>query len=130
MDQRQILSAFNDHFMEFVDDVQLVFPDNDDIATVKTSLVSFRKTNPRLILLAFKDYVIGRYRNEITKGDLNFFIDKDYKQDVTGVGSAKLILEKIDCLREPIRNMKSEDQEKVIKYMQNLMKLSEMYAPN
>ena len=78
MDQRQILSAFNDHFMEFVDDVQLVFPNNDDIATVKTSLVSFRKANPRLILLAFKDSVIGRYRNEITKGDLNFFIDRKF----------------------------------------------------
>tara|TARA_B100000768_G_scaffold173561_1_gene182955 strand:+ start:1040 stop:1432 length:393 start_codon:yes stop_codon:yes gene_type:complete len=130
MDQRQILSAFNDHFMELVDDVQMVFPDNDDIATVKTSLVSFRKANPRLILLAFKDSVIGPYRNEISKGDLKFFIDKDYKQDVSGVGSAKLILEKIDCLREPIRNMKSEDQEKVIKYMQNLVKLSDMYAPN
>tara|TARA_B100000768_G_scaffold133164_1_gene123912 strand:- start:57 stop:449 length:393 start_codon:yes stop_codon:yes gene_type:complete len=130
MDQRQILSAFNDHFMEFVDDVQLVFPNNDDIATVKTSLVSFRKANPRLILLAFKDSVIGRYRNEITQGDLNFFIDKDYKQDMTGMGSAKLILEKIDCLREPIRDMNNEDRIKVIKYMQNLMKLCDLYAPN
>ena len=127
MDQRQILTAFNDHFMEFVDDVQLVFPENNDIATVKTSLETFRKANPRLMLLAFKDYVIGRYRNEIASGNLSFFIDKDYKQDVTGVGSAKLILEKIDCLREPIRNMKDEDQKKVIKYMQNLIKLSDMY---
>ena len=130
MDQRQILSAFNDHFMEFVDDVQSVFPNNDDIATVKTSLVSFRKTNPRLILLAFKEHVIGKYRNEIQKGDINFFIDKDYQQDVNGIGSAKMILEKIDCLRQPIRDMNEDDQSKVIKYMQNLMKLSDMYVSN
>ncbi len=130
MDQRQILSAFNDHFMEFVDDVQSVFPNNDDIATVKTSLVSFRKTNPRLILLAFKEHVIGKYRNEIEKGDINFFIDKDYQQDVNGIGSAKMILEKIDCLRQPIRDMEQVDQSKVIKYMQNLMKLSDMYVSN
>lgn len=130
MDQRQILSAFNDHFMEFVDDVQSVFPNNDDIATVKTSLVSFRKTNPRLILLAFKEHVIGKYRNEIQKGDINFFIDKDYQQDVNGIGSAKMILEKIDCLRQPIRDMEQVDQSKVIKYMQNLMKLSDMYVSN
>lgn len=130
MDQRQILSAFNDHFMEFVDDVQSVFPNNDDIATVKTSLVSFRKTNPRLILLAFKEHVIGKYRNEIQKGDINFFIDKDYQQDVGGIGSAKMILEKIDCLRQPIRDMEQVDQSKVIKYMQNLMKLSDMYVSN
>jgi hypothetical protein len=130
MDQRQILSAFNDHFMEFVDDVQRVFPDNDDITTVKTSLVSFRKTNPRLILLVFKEQVIGKYRNEIEKGDINFFIDKDYKQDVGQMGSSKMILEKIDCLRQPIREMKQEDQNKVIKYIQNLMKLSDIYTGN
>ena len=130
MEQRQILSAFNDHFMEFVNDVQSVFPDNDDIATVKTSLVSFRKTNPRLILLAFKKHVIGKYRSEIDSGNITFFIDKDYKQDLSGVGSAKMILEKIDCLRQPIRDMKQEDQTKVIKYIQNLMKLSDMYQTN
>tara|TARA_B100001063_G_scaffold242388_1_gene270942 strand:- start:1937 stop:2329 length:393 start_codon:yes stop_codon:yes gene_type:complete len=130
MDQRQILSAFNDHFMEFVDDVQSVFPNNDDIATVKISLVSFRKTNPRLILIAFKEHVIGKYRNEIQNGDINFFIDKDYQQDVNGIGSSKMILEKIDCLRQPIRDMEQVDQSKVIKYMQNLMKLSDMYLSN
>ena len=130
MDQRQILTAFNDHFMEFVDDVQVVFPDNDDIATVKTSLQSFRKTNPRLILLSFKEYVINQYRQEIADGNIEFFVDKDYKQDLSGVGSAKIILEKIDCLRKPIREMRQEDQEKVLRYMQNLMKLSDMYVTN
>jgi hypothetical protein len=129
MEPRQILSAFNDHFMEFVDDIQQVFPDNGDIATVKTSLISFRKTNPRLVLLAFKEYVIERYRNEIIAGDINFFIDKDYKQDLGSVGSAKLILEKIDCLRKPIREMKADEQTKVIEYMRNLLKLSDMYTP-
>jgi hypothetical protein len=127
MEPRQVLSAFNDHFMEFVDDIQIVFPDNSDITTVKTSLITFRKTNPRLVLLAFKEYVIGRYRNEIIAGDIKFFIDKDYKQDLGSVGSAKLILEKIDCLREPIREMKEEEQTKVVEYMRNLLKLSDMY---
>jgi len=129
MDSRQILSAFNDHFMEFVDDIQRVFPENDDISTVKTSLISFRKTNPKLVLLAFKEYVIKQYRKEILVGDINFFIDKDYKQDLGSVGGAKLILEKIDCLRKPIREMKKEDQTKVIEYMKNLVKLSDMYNP-
>lgn len=127
MDKTQILKAFNDHFMEFVDDVISVFPDNDDVRTVKTSLVTFRKSNPRLILTAFKGSVIDKYRNEIDNGDINFFIDKDYKQDVQGVGSSQMILEKIDCLRKPVREMSNTDQDKVISYIQNLMKLCDMY---
>ena len=127
MDKTQILKAFNDHFMEFVDDVISVFPDNDDIRTVKTSLVTIRKSNPRLILTAFKGSVIDKYRNEIDNGDINFFVDKDYKQDVHGVGSSQMILEKIDCLRKPVREMSKTDQDKVISYIQNLAKLCDMY---
>ncbi|MBF95067.1 MAG: hypothetical protein CMH58_07905 [Myxococcales bacterium] len=127
MDAKMILKTFNDHFVEFIDDVQLVFPNNDDIATVRESLVSFRKANPRLVLLTFRQSVIGQYRDEITKGDIKFFIDKDYKQDLGNHGSAQVILEKIDCLREPVRNMTEQDQQKVIKYLQNLTKLCDMY---
>ena len=98
--------------------------------TVKTSSYHFARRILALFFLRFKEHVIGKYRSEIESGNITFFIDKDYKQDLSGVGSAKMILEKIDCLRQPIRDMKQEDQTKVIKYIQNLMKLSDMYQTN
>ena len=36
--------------------------------------------------------------------------------------------EKIDCLREPIKNMREEDKQKVVKYLQNLKKLTDLYV--
>ena len=36
------------------------------------------------------------------------------------------MLEKIDCLREPVRNMSTEDKEKVSQYLKNLKKLSDI----
>ena len=57
MDNRQIMKAFNDHFVEFLDDIQRVFPDDADIATVKNSLIAMRKANPRLIMATFKKSV-------------------------------------------------------------------------
>jgi hypothetical protein len=38
-----------------------------------------------------------------------------------------MILEKIDCLRKPVKEMGKDDQAKVMKYLQNLSKLCEMY---
>ena len=129
MDKTQILSAFNDHFMQFVQDIQLVFPDNSDIATVSAALGKLRKANPRLLIMSFKEHVVSGYRMEIEKGDINFFINNDYQKDLNniGVGSSNQILEKIDCLRGPVRDMNPNEQEKVIKYIQNLLKLSDKY---
>uniref|UniRef100_A0A6C0HHG2 Uncharacterized protein n=1 Tax=viral metagenome TaxID=1070528 RepID=A0A6C0HHG2_9ZZZZ len=128
MDKSQILSAFNDHFTEFVEDVQLVFPDNTDITTLHSAISKVRKVNPKLIIKAFNEHVIGTYSEQIEKGDLHFFIDNDYKNDLMNVGSSNMILEKIDCLRQPVRDMGAEDQAKVMKYIQNLSKLCRLYT--
>ena len=129
MDRSQILTAFNDHFMQFVEDIQSVFPDNIDIATLHTSLSSLRKVNPRLLNNSFKKHISGIYRTEIEKGNISFFIENDYKSylNENGVQSANMILEKIDCLRDPIRQMNTVDQSKIMKYLQNLTKLSDNY---
>ncbi len=127
MDRSQILKAFNDHFMEFVQDIRQAFPGDEDLATVEEALLSFRKANPRLIMTVFKESVVGPYREEVEKGDINFFISKDYQSDVKDSAKSAVILEKIDALRDPIRQMPTEEQAKVIKYLQNLCKLCDLY---
>jgi hypothetical protein len=37
------------------------------------------------------------------------------------------LLDKIDGLRQPVREMSEENKAKVIKYLQNLKKLSDLY---
>lgn len=127
MDKSQILSAFNDHFKEFVEDVQRVFPDNNDIATLLSAITKVRKVNPKLIIKAFNEHVINSYDTQINASDINFFIDNDYKKDLVDIGSSNMILEKIDLLRQPIREMGKDEQAKVMKYIQNLSKLCKMY---
>jgi len=127
MDNRQIMKAFNDHFVEFLDDIRRVFPDDADIATVRNSLIAMRKANPKLIISAFKDSVSEVYHNEIDRGDLEFFINKDYGADMGEGGTSNTVLAKIDCLREPVRQMNKNDQDKAIKYIQNLTKLCDLY---
>jgi hypothetical protein len=129
MDKPQILTAFNDHFMQFVEDIKIVFPDNMDIATLYISLSSLRKLNPCLLIKSFKKHISGVYRTEIEKGNISFFIENDYKKvlNENGVQSANVLLEKIDCLRDPIRQMNKNDQDKIMKYLQNLTKLSDNY---
>jgi hypothetical protein len=122
-----ILSAFNDHFVEFVTDIQSVFPEDHDILVAKNSLLAIRKANPKMIVKIWNTYIVGKYKSEIEKGDITFFINKDYSQDLVYANNPDKIIESIDRLRLPIKSMNSEEQAKTMKYIQNLTKLASIY---
>lgn len=122
-----ILSAFNDHFVEFVTDIQSVFPEDHDILVAKNSLLAIRKANPKMIVKIWNTYIVGKYKAEIEKGDITFFINKDYSQDLVYANNPDKIIESIDRLRMPIKSMNEVDQAKTMKYIQNLTKLASMY---
>ncbi len=122
-----IMSAFNDHFFEFVDDVSNVFPEDRDLLVAKNSLIGIRKANPKIIIKIWSTYVVGKYKTQIEGGDISFFINKDYSADVSNAQNPDKIMESINRLREPIKSMNETDQVKTMKYIQNLTKLSTMY---
>lgn len=115
---------FNDHFAEFVDDIQSVFPEDVDILTAKNALLTIRKANPKLLVRIWTTYVYGPYSEQINAGDINFFLSKDYSTDLSRSDNADKIMESIDRLRNPVRNMSPENQAKTMKYIQNLSKLA------
>ena len=121
-----ILTAFNDHFMDFVNDIQTVFPNDADILTAKNALVAVRKANPKMIVKIWNTFIVGKYKGEIEAGNLDFFINKDYSSDVSAAANSDKIMDSINRLREPIKNMTAENQTKVMRYILNLTKLAEL----
>jgi hypothetical protein len=123
----QILTAFNNHFTEFVTDIQMVFPNDIDILNAQKYLYMIRKTNPKLLIKIWKEYIADKYREKIEQGDLNFFLEKDYSTDIENTSNSKQILDSINRLRNPICQMSKENQDKSMKYIQNLTKLCYLY---
>jgi hypothetical protein len=121
-----ILTAFNDHFIDFVNDVHSVFPNDADILSTKNALMAIRKANPKMIVKIWNAFIVSNYKGEIEAGNLDFFINKDYSQDVSSAANSDKIMESIDRLRSPVKNMGPENQAKVMKYIQNLTKLAQM----
>jgi hypothetical protein len=119
-----LVTVFNDHFSEFVNDVQSVFPDDADILTAKNALIAIRKANPKLLVRIWIKYVYTPYKEQIEAGDINFFLTKDYSSDLARNDNADKIMESIDRLRKPVKDMSPENQAKTMKYIQNLSKLA------
>jgi hypothetical protein len=121
-----LVTIFNDHFVEFLTDVHNVFPNDTDILTAKNSLVAIRKANPKLIVRIWLKYVANPYQDKILAGDTEFFIEKDYSNDLTRTGHAQQIMDCIDRIRNPVKEMSPDNQAKAMKYIQNLCKLANM----
>ena len=127
-DKTTILKAFNSHFFDFLADIISVFPDNQDLAVAKTSFETIKKANPTIILKAWKSYVYTPYKDVIDGGDITFFLEKDYSSDLSILANSGEIMKIIDKLRQPIKEMDDVNKEHSIKYIQNLSKLSMLYA--
>jgi len=123
-----ILTAFNDHFMEFVSDIESVFPEDHDIVASKNAFITIRKINPKLTIRVWSEYVVGKYRSEIESGNIDYFINKDYTQDVMDSPNSKKIIMGIDRLRNPVKEMNEENKKKSMVYIQNLTKLCTLYG--
>ncbi len=127
MASSSVLNGFNNHFMEFVEDIIRIFPNDVDIASAKNSFTLIRKANPKLIIKIWKSYVVDKYAAQIDADDIRFFLDKDYGEDLTNAQNSAQIIEAINRLRNPVKMMTPDEQAKTMKYIQNLKKLCLMY---
>ena len=126
-DKSSILRAFNAHFFDFIDDLISIFPNNTDLSLAKTTFDTIKKANPSAIVKAWLKFVYLPYENVINAGDISFFFDKDYSEDLLNVSNSNKILNIIDTFRTPIKEMGDVNKEHTTKYIQNLSKLSMMY---
>lgn len=125
-----ILKTFNTQFEGFLNEMLEIFPDNLALMTTKNSLLTLKKFNPKLLIGVWYRNIWMPYKNDISTGDVKFFIEKDYSEDLLKLDDASKIMKEIDNFRDPIRSMDEENQQCCMKYIINLSKLSEAYSEN
>ena len=122
-----ILSAFNNHLLEFIQDIIRIFPEDKNLKVTLTALKTVRRVNPKSIIVIWKKHITDKYKKEIEQGNPEFFIQKNYTKDIEGQVDADNILKAIEQLRSPIKDMGEDNKKKAIKYIQNLTKMTELY---
>ena len=126
-DKSTVLRAFNTHLVEFLDDIITIIPGNVGLITTKNSLEIYKKANPALLIKIWYSYVYMPYADIIEKGDLDFFITKDYSEELSYLHDSNHILNAIDTLRGQIKEMSETNRNHSLEYIRNLCKLSNMY---
>jgi hypothetical protein len=123
-----ILKAFNKQLTEFIEDLLLIFPGEKDVIVLSTFMKTVMMGKPRKILEVWYNYITLKYKDQILNGEMEYFLNKDYSKDLQNTSSNEA-LDAIDKLRNQIKmafNNESNKESK-LKYMQNLIKLTDLY---
>ena len=122
-----IVKNFNKVLMDFVNEIIVVFPNDKQIKLGKIALIGIKKINPSLLIRYWYDCIFVPYHEEIEKGNIDYFIEKDYSEDVKVFNDPGYFMKAIDKFRQPIREMDDENKNKALRYVQALDQMSNMY---
>lgn len=128
MSQNQIyMRGFNTLFEQFIDDVGNIFQDDSTIKTAVSSMKMIKKANPKIVIRVWNKYVLTPYGDKIMEGDLDYFIQKDYSNDLTRMSNGEDIAKYIDAVRGSINDMSDNSKQCTLEYLQKLCKLCDAY---
>lgn len=123
-----IQKTFNNQFFDFFNALLEIYPDNVDILTAKTSFENIKRMNPSALIKAWHRYVYLVYMDKIEAGDLNYFFEKDYSQELAHLQNSNDIMKIIDSVRKPLLNMSDTSKSTANEYISNFNKLSLKYT--
>lgn len=126
-DKTIIMRTFIKHLIEMLDDILRIYPENIEILTSKKTIETFKQFNPSILIKSWYNFVYVKYKKEIELGNLDFFFEKDYSNDLNHLEDNNKIMEMIDNVRIPLSNMSPKNKEHTISYLKNLNKLSMIY---
>jgi len=128
-DKITIQRAFNTLLMDFFKDIQSIYPDNTEISFAADSFEALKRMNPSIIIRAWYSYAYLPYASYIDGGDLDFFLNKDYSEDIdTKSGKKDDFLKMIDKVRKPLSTMDDVNREHTKEYLRKLNKLSHLWG--
>jgi hypothetical protein len=121
----QVIKIFNEIFFNFVNLISKTFPNDLEITIAKNKLYAIKKINPKLFIKIWKKHITDKYRDSIEEGNIDYFIGKNYSNDLNKINNSDRIMKCINRLREPIKNMDKSKQDMVMLFIKDLSKISE-----
>lgn len=130
-----VVKVFNTQLTSFFNDVATLFPDNRTIYRAKEGVGMAIYAKPSMIVDLWYTYVCVPYFSYIEAGDADYFVNKDYSEDIQKaktIGGSEVssdTTQKLinDGLIEPMRLLNESNRAKCMAYLLVLCKLAFAY---
>jgi hypothetical protein len=122
----QIRKAFNEHLVEFFEDLANAMPSQLDIKKGVEATKLLKKTKPKHIIENWK-YYYELHKERIDNEGIQFYMTYDCKQDIYKP-EFSYIEEMIERIKQSFHILSESDKKKTYEYIKNLNKLVDMYV--
>lgn len=126
MSKALFLDTFNNHILEFINDILVLYPNDTDIISSKRYLGTLTFVNKTYLIKTW--YVSSnKFKDAIQDGNISFFLNRKYDDDINKAYNKDYSDYLIKRVKEIVKELESDNLQKAIKYIQNLTKLSCLY---
>ena len=126
MSKALFLDTFNNHILEFINDILVLYPNDTDIISSKRYLGTLTFVNKTYLIKTW--YVSSnKFKDAIQDGNISFFLNRKYDDDINKAYNTDYSNYLIKRVKEIVKELESDNLQKAIKYIQNLTKLSCLY---
>lgn len=118
-----IVAAFNTLLDQFMTELSRLFPHDNQLRTYHTFANGMAAVQPSSLVKYFKTTVLP-YKSQIAARDAQFFLRKDYTEEMATHGSD--VLESMR-LKDLWRTMSDQSKQTTFEYLQKLVSLAELH---
>jgi hypothetical protein len=129
MDPRKlILRTFNGIFEDVVHYIMQAYPDNPHLLAAYSSFQTLSQANDTILIKYWHKWIYLPYKDNLENGGVDFFLGKDYGEDVSGTKNAGIILQTIEQIRTTLRTMTLSEKDYIKEKLVHLNKLSDKWV--
>ena len=111
-----LVKVFAEQVEELYLDMLKVYPKHINIKTGLTIVQQLKRFNPKLMIRSYNEAVNTRYYDVIVRGDIDFFMNKNYIEDCKRSGmdtsEARSQADWIETIKELARTLENDNQKK------------------
>jgi hypothetical protein len=119
------LEKFNTTFIEFINDIIRIFPEDPDIQIYKAAIETAIALDPKFIITRFNETLVKDYGKELLERNDNFFINYNYTDIIAQNQGYNAIITKI---KNAWVQMNNENKEVIWKYFKILILLATKFV--
>jgi len=121
-----LLTAFNTQLLNFIEQLIILCPEDNDFKVFKNGFLLLKKSNPRQVSVFFSKY-IHDFRDQILSKEESFFLENNYESVTKDIESSQEnILMTINKLKNYWGGLSKTNKDNIWKYLSNLIKLNDL----